>query len=76
MDILILVNKGLNNLAALPFLESLQKLTRRSLSVRSNLYKYSFRPQTVANWNSLLQSIIDLSTSLGAFQDSLASYYY
>ena len=48
MDGIILFNRGLNNLAALPFLESLQKPTRRSrhthcehyipLSARINLY--------------------------------------
>lgn len=85
MDRVILFNKGLNNLASLPFLELLKKPTRRSrhthgehyipLSARTNLYKYSFLPKTLINWNNLPQSIIDLSTNPGAFRDSIASYY-
>ena len=42
---------------------------------RTNIYKYSFFPRTISEWNSLPTEII-LSTTLSAFQSQLDSYLH
>ena len=43
---------------------------------RTNLYKFSFLPQTVLCWNNLPQSVINVSTNREAFSSSLTSHYF
>ena len=82
-DRLNLFNKALNNLAALPFMELIKEPSRYTrhmhskhfitISTRTNVYKFSFLPRTIVNWNNLLQEIIECSNNINIFHNRVIS---
>ena len=69
---LILFNKGINDLAVLPLRDltepsrrfrNMHSMYYRPIFARKNIYKYSFLPRTIIDWNQLPQDIINLNSS-------------
>lgn len=79
-DTLVLFNRGRLSLSSLP-LQHLSAPARQSRHMhskhltqpfsRTNVLKYSFIPRALAAWNTLPQSIIDLSDNVNAFEAML-----
>ena len=79
---LTLFNQGINKMAVLP-LKDLQVPTRRlrnmhamyfrPLFARTNIYKFSFLPRTIIDWNEIPQNIIEQSNHHNQFVKLIAT---
>ena len=83
---LAIMNKIHANDVAIPIPEYLQRQTIKStrqyhplkfrpMKVSSNVYKYSYFPRTISDWNSLPSSVIDSNTIKG-FKTALCSLMF
>ena len=79
---LILFNKGINDLAVLPLhdltepsrrFRNMHSMYFRPIFARTNIYKYSFLPRTIIDWNQLPQDIINLNSST-SFKDHIIDF--
>ena len=79
---LILFNKGINDLAVLPLhdltepsrrFRNMHSMYYRPIFARTNIYKYSFLPRTITDWNQLPQEIINLNSST-SFKDHIVDF--
>ena len=79
---LILFNKGINDLAVLPLhdltepsrrFRNMHSMYYRPIFARTNIYKYSFLPRTITDWNQLPQEIINLNSSI-SFKNHIVDF--
>lgn len=83
IDRLNLFNKALNNVTALQFTDLIQEPSRRTrsmhnkhlitISTRTNVYKFSFLPRTIVDWNTLPNNVIQYSHNIDLFHNQLIS---
>ena len=83
IDRLNLFNKALNNFALLQFTEIVKKPSRTTrsmhskhlitISTRTNVYKFSFLPRTIVDWNNLSKEVIEYSNNIDLFHNHLIS---